>query len=586
VLVDRISSGGMADVYIGKAVGIRGFSRTVAIKRIHPHLLERQRFLRMFSDEAKIAAKLVHPNIVQIYDLGEEDGVPYIAMEYVPGRDLYHVVQRIVDRGHRCPWSFATRVVTEVCDGLQHAHDFRSVDGRAQEIVHRDVSPRNILISYKGEVKLTDFGVARARDREEETEHGVIKGKVRYISPEAAAGHQVDRRSDLYSLAIVFAEMLTMVPLRTAANDLAMLVAIRQGDIDRTKLDSLPAAIAHVLDRALSREPERRYPYAAALRDAILTAAGGDAVPMTQDELEAFMIDLFADGLRREKQRERRAEKILTEATDEESRPPLQPLADARDRPPGPAAPPSAYEPQERPVPQFEGDLVQISFARLLYRVASDQSSGQLDLRQDPLLKSLYLEHGNPVFSVSNVERELFGEHLVSHGVLTRAQHSETLDYAALEGLSFLDALLRLDYLEPHEAFRYLGEQVRDRILDLFTWTRGFFAFYPGVEAPSLGTSLNLKTYTLIYEGVMERVPLVVIRRALGHVDDKKAVVVGGTVPAELVLSGRDQRMVKAIESDGLTSAQLIKREGSEERILRLLYLLREVGRIDLAEPS
>ncbi|MCJ7753460.1 MAG: serine/threonine protein kinase, partial [Thermoanaerobaculales bacterium] len=166
ILVDKISSGGMADVYRAKVVGIRGFTKTVAIKRIHPHLMERKRFLRMFTDEAKIASRLVHPNVVQIYDLGEADGLPYIAMEYVPGRDLFRVLQRLINLERRCPWRLATKIVTDVCAGLQFAHEFRSPDGQPQEIVHRDISPRNILISYNGEIKLTDFGVARARDRE------------------------------------------------------------------------------------------------------------------------------------------------------------------------------------------------------------------------------------------------------------------------------------------------------------------------------------------------------------------------------------------------------------------------------------
>ena len=227
ILVDKISSGGMADVYRAKVLGIRGFTKTVAIKRIHPHLLERTRFLRMFTDEAKISSRLVHPNIVQIYDLGEADGTPFIAMEYVAGRDLFRVLQRLGSLDRRCPWRLATRIVTEGCTGLQFAHDFRSPDGQPQEIVHRDVSPRNIIITYTGEIKLTDFGVARARDREEHTEHGIIKGKVRYLSPEAAYAKHVDRRSDLFSLGIVFGEMLLMAPLRTGDNEMAMLLDIR-----------------------------------------------------------------------------------------------------------------------------------------------------------------------------------------------------------------------------------------------------------------------------------------------------------------------------------------------------------------------
>ncbi len=272
VLIDHISSGGMADVYRAKVQGIRGFTKTVAIKRIHEHLLERTRFLRMFTDEAKIASRLVHHNIVQIYDLGEVDSMPFIAMEYVSGRDLYRVLKRLAAMNRKFPWRLATLVISEVCTGLHFAHEFRSPDGQPQEIVHRDVSPRNIVLSYDGEVKLTDFGVARARDREEHTEHGVIKGKVRYISPEGAKGEEVDRRSDIFSLGIVLAEMLTMAPLRDAPNEMVMLLDIRKGNFDRGRIDELPESLRTVIDRAIATDPDDRYPTAAAMRDDLLVA--------------------------------------------------------------------------------------------------------------------------------------------------------------------------------------------------------------------------------------------------------------------------------------------------------------------------
>jgi len=310
LLLDKISTGGMADVYRAKLVGIRGFTKTIAIKRIHPHLLERKRFLRMFTDEAKIASRLMHPNVVQIYDLGEEEEMPYIAMEYVAGRDLFRVVQRLVSQQQRCPWRLATRVIAETCTGLHYAHEFRSLDGQPQEIVHRDVSPRNILISYSGEVKLTDFGIARAKNREEHTEHGVIKGKVRYISPEGAAGARVDGRSDIYSLGVVLAEMMTMAPFREAPNDMAMLLDIRQGGFDRSRIANLPEPIQRVLERVLAADPAHRYPDANAFREDLLKSVDDASRPMSDVELKMFMERLYADEIEAERDGELRAEQM------------------------------------------------------------------------------------------------------------------------------------------------------------------------------------------------------------------------------------------------------------------------------------
>ncbi|HSO23898.1 MAG TPA: protein kinase, partial [Chondromyces sp.] len=502
ILVDKISSGGMADVYRAKVVGIRGFTKTVAIKRIHPHLLERTRFLRMFTDEAKIASRLVHPNIVQIYDLGEADGLPYIAMEYVPGRDLFRVLQRLIHLERRCPWRLATRIVNEVCTGLHFAHEFRSPDGQPQEIVHRDVSPRNVILSYNGEIKLTDFGVARARDREEHTEHGIIKGKVRYLSPEAAYAREVDRRSDLFSLGIVFAEMLLMEPLRSGPNEMAMLLDIRKGEFDRARFKPIPKPLRAVLNRALEVDPADRFATALDFAVDLATRYDDSSLPMSEAEVSTFMHSLFDEDIAKEEARDKEVEDELLQQSDElELKAPgtgpaevtrvsgLNPLNIFSSRSAGPVAVPALPVEDQRPAKATrEGSLHETSLVRLLHEINEARISGILDLRRDPIKKSLEIEDGNPVFANSNVESELFGEHLVAQGVLSREQHREILDFAARKALRFTEALLELGACTPNVLFQELSGQVRNRILDLFSWISGTFALY--VDAPIAETGL------------------------------------------------------------------------------------------------
>jgi len=593
LLLDKISTGGMADVYRAKLVGIRGFTKTIAIKRIHPHLLERKRFLRMFTDEAKIASRLMHPNVVQIYDLGEEENIPYIAMEYVAGRDLFRVVQKLVSQQHRCPWRLATRVIAETCAGLHYAHEFRSLDGQPQEIVHRDVSPRNILISYTGEVKLTDFGIARARDREEHTEHGVIKGKVRYISPEGAAGAKVDGRSDLYSLGVVFAEMMTMAPFREAPNDMAMLLDIREGDFDRRRIANLPDPIQRVLERVLAADPAQRYPDANSFREDLLRSVDDASRPMSDVELRRFMERLYGDEIEAERESELRAEQMSREevhqtwaAAHPESEP-QQPAAAEGGNPlalnlPGvPQIRVGARDQDEIPKPDLEGDLLHLPIPRLFQRLREARETGQLDLVRDPVHKTVFVERGEPTFAVSNVEREFFGEYLVARGALTRDQHAAILDRAAKHGLRFMEAALSMKALSPNSMYRYLADQIRDRILEVFAWTGGTFAFYRGVLPPEPGMPLNLRTFTMIHEGVQDRMPLVVIRRELEGVMRHRLVMTGNSMPTDLQLSGRQQRLLRAIQSEQPTAVDLIKREKDEEQILRLIYMLHQIERIE-----
>jgi serine/threonine protein kinase len=593
-LVDKISSGGMADVYRAKVVGIRGFTKTVAIKRIHSHLLDRTRFLRMFTDEAKIASRLVHPNIVQIFDLGEDGGMPYIAMEYVAGRDLFRVLQRLGSLDRRCPWRLATRVVGEVCTGLQFAHEFRSPDGQPQEIVHRDVSPRNILITYNGEIKLTDFGVARARDREEHTEHGIIKGKVRYLSPEAAHAKEVDRRSDIFSLGIVFAEMLLMEPLRTGDNEMAMLLDIRKGEFDRKRFSSVSRPLRAVLERALATDPDDRYGSAADFAADLANRYDTNSEPMSQAEVQTFMHSLFAEDIEQEKLRDEEVERELRSMAKEngaqaelpglakpEAPGPENPLNIFTSRGAGPVAVPAfEIDQQERTNASMIGDLREVSLCRLLHQLNEKRITGVVDLVREPVKKSIDLVGGNPVFANSNIETELFGEHLVANGILSREQHGETLDFAARKGLRFSEALLALGACTPNVLFQQLGGQVRNRILDLFSWLTGSFALYEDAKVTESGLPLNLRTHTLIHEGVQERMPLVVIRRFMEGRMQQTVLRVPGQIPADLQLSGRQQRILRAIEGENMTVADLLRVERNEEWALRLLYMLHEIQRI------
>jgi serine/threonine-protein kinase len=395
----------------------------------------------MFTDEAKIASRLVHPNIVQIYDLGEADGTPYIAMEYVAGRDLFRVLQRLGSLDRRCPWRLATRIVQETCTGLQFAHDFRSPDGQPQEIVHRDVSPRNIIITYNGEIKLTDFGVARARDREEHTEHGIIKGKVRYLSPEAAYAKHVDRRSDLFSLGIVFGEMLLMAPLRTGDNEMAMLLDIRKGEFDRKRFNAIPKPLRSVLNQALEVERDDRFSTALEFAEALEGKTDENSKPMSEAEVATFMHSLFAEDIEREKARDEEVERELRE-TSEDDESPLQPVATTPRAPAGslknplnifaargagPVAVPTVDAMEQRPLKATrEGQLYETSLCRVLHQIADGSLTGVLDLHRDPVKKSIDFENGNPVFADSNIESELFGEHLVAQGILSRSCSSSS----------------------------------------------------------------------------------------------------------------------------------------------------------------
>ncbi len=583
LLIRKISSGGMADVYHAKALGIRGFAKTVAIKRIFPHLLDRTRFVRMFSDEAKIAAQLVHPNIVQIYDLGSDAGVPYIAMEFVEGRDLFEVLERLHQRGQQLPAGFAVRVVVELCRALHHAHEFHGADGQPMEIVHRDVSPRNILLGTRGEVKLTDFGVARARDREEHTEHGIIKGKVRYLSPESAAGRSIDRRSDLFSLGTVFFEMLTMRPLFELESQLDTLLALRSGNVDPQRLRWAPAPLRPVLERALQPDPDQRYETAEELGQDLLERAHDELTPVSVRKAGRLVYGLFASEIQREREQVHEAEAQLRAGWQSQT-------VEQSDRRASSSAP--AVLSRQRtvrpplPTPQYEGNLARLPLARVLHVLAGEGAEGQLDLRRDPVVKSVFLESGDPVFVTSNVSSELFGEFLVGRRVISAEQLQRALEQSTISGARLVETLLAQEVLPPHALYRHLADQVRERILEMFTWSAGRFAFYDGVAPPDAGIPLGLRSYALIHMGVQEQVPLGTIRAALERVRDQTIQLSEEPLPSSLGLSGREQRILRSLEAERCSIAELVRRERDEEQVLRLVYLLEQLQRVRFSRPS
>ncbi len=261
-ILERIASGGMAELYKAKRTGVEGFQKIVAIKKILPHLADDEAFVTMFADEAKLAAQLNHPNIIHIYDLGKiQAGGYFIAMEYVDGRDLRAIQQAGREMGVPLPVPLAVYVASKVASALDYAHRRRDAEGHELNIVHRDVSPQNILISYEGDIKLCDFGIAKAASKASKTQSGALKGKIQYMSPEQAWGKPIDRRSDLFSLGVVLHELLTGESLFHGDTDINVLEKVRVADVAPPSRANpeVPQNLDAVVLKALAREPDDRY---------------------------------------------------------------------------------------------------------------------------------------------------------------------------------------------------------------------------------------------------------------------------------------------------------------------------------------
>ncbi len=301
-LVEKLAVGGMAQLFLAKRLKPKGQERTVVLKRILPHLAEDTAFVTMFLDEARIAARLHHPNVIEILDLGAEGDSYFIAMEYIHGEDLRRISKRGIEQGRRMPPPLVCRVIAQACRGLDYAHRRTDQAGKPLRIVHRDVSPQNILVGFDGHVKVVDFGIAKAVDKATVTASGVIKGKHAYMSPEQALGREIDHRTDVFALGIVLYETLTATRLFRRATDLQTLKAVSECKVDAPSrvFPGVPTQLDQILMKALTKDLNARYQRASELADA-LEQWLGDRPDGSVEAVGAYVSELFAERLEKER---------------------------------------------------------------------------------------------------------------------------------------------------------------------------------------------------------------------------------------------------------------------------------------------
>jgi serine/threonine protein kinase len=260
-IIERIAAGGMAEVYRAESAGLEGFKKVVAIKRVLPHLAEKKQFIGMFLDEARTSAHLSHSNCVQVFDIGVGDNTYFIVMEFVDGSDLKAIIEHRRSRGQKLPMEAASLICLKICEGLAYAHEVMDTKGKKLGIVHRDMSPPNVLITRHGEVKIADFGLAKANSQLERSEPGIIKGKFSYLSPEAAMGEAVDHRTDIFAIGIMLWEMLAGRRLFLGETDLdtvRQVQAARIPSLSQLNSDVTPE-LERIVQKALAREVGQRY---------------------------------------------------------------------------------------------------------------------------------------------------------------------------------------------------------------------------------------------------------------------------------------------------------------------------------------
>ena len=296
-LLAELGSGGMAEVFLARMMGPADFHKWIAIKRVHPHMAKHPQFIDMFLDEARIAASIQHPNVASVFDLGDDDGEYFLAMEYLHGENLAVVMQRAAEEVGRVPYALATYIIARAAEGLHHSHQTKDRRGRPIDLIHRDVSPQNIFVTYDGQIKLTDFGIAKAAGRLTDTKTGGMKGKSAYMAPEQALGQDIDRRVDIFSLGVVLWELTVGQRLFKAKTEAQSLMRITGGNTPTPSsvLPGYPPALEAIVMRALNRDRLKRYESAGQMGDDLTRLLQSTGDHIGSREVSAFMRELLDD---------------------------------------------------------------------------------------------------------------------------------------------------------------------------------------------------------------------------------------------------------------------------------------------------
>ncbi|HKU40946.1 MAG TPA: protein kinase [Polyangiales bacterium] len=537
----KLGAGGMAEVFSARREGPHGFSKRVAVKRILPSAAEDDAFVKMFIEEAALAARLSHPNIVQVFDFGDDDGELFLAMELVEGTSLGRLLRAVASRRQALPLHVALYLTAQTARALDYAHRLRRDSGEPFGLVHRDVSPGNLLLTRTGHLKLADFGIACTSARERHTGNNDLRGKLGYMSPEQVQGLPLDGKSDVFTLTVILAELLMGRPLFAGGAQLDVLLRIR--DVDLRPLEQsdkrIPSDVRRVLRDGLKSDPKER-PDAkqlAATLESICARRGFPADASAQVSRLMASYELCPPGHHEENEAPARPtsrfDPIEGEAfvggtletstgavvspldlaprhayypeiprggqTGSVSFPELMRLATTGEidaltlvrrgrETPRPAAelpelarvfstPALQWAREEISRPRLRGDLNGAALLPIVNSLARNRESGVLYLEDGKRKKKIYFVDGRPDFVASTMRDEMLGQYLVDKGVCLPMEVDMGLAVLPQHKGRLGDALVSLGVLRPVELYRAVASQVRGRYLDAFKWRRGEFLY-------------------------------------------------------------------------------------------------------------
>jgi serine/threonine protein kinase len=542
LLIQRLGVGGMAEVFIARSVSSGSGGRRLVVKILLDQYLEDQTVRTEFLNEARIMSMFLHPNIIEVHDLGEENGTPFIVMEYIHGVDLARLIHHTIELGIQVPEDVIFYVMTELLDGLAAVHEAADREGKPLSIVHGDVNPTNIFISYDGEVKLGDFGIAKTMEERRRDTSGTVKGKIGYLAPEQIEGKVADPRTDIFAAGVVLWEMLAGARLFSGAGDDELLQKIQEAVIPEIVRHDrpLPESLHRIVMKALERKPQRRYQsakeFAEDLERFVLAA---------RYRIHFQLLRNFVSSVFDEKMEEDEIKLGLSERN--------------------------------------AGSLKDRSLVRLMADLSRERATGRLMVERKGEVRHIYFVDGVIQSATSSIRDESLGEYLLKEGRINKVQLEEALVRMRQSAGRLGDALISIGAVAPHVLLGVLQKQTHERLMKAFSWTDGLY-IYEGEECMELAIPIGFGTLSLLADGVRDHVQLEELLRVLGpHLDGTPRVVKDGEFPLDMFpLHPRELRIINMLEEGttlGKVESEFVRnRRVARKDVLAMPYLLHEMG--------
>ncbi len=546
ILTRRIGTGGMAEVFLAKRLSSANLNKSLALKKLLDKHKNDSEIVRLFLNEGHLLSYIMHPNVIEVYDVGEVENIPYLVMEYIYGKDLYSVIRLAQNLNISIPLDIILYIITEILEGLGAIHSVRDNKGTELKIIHGDINPSNIFLSYEGEVKIGDFGIAKSRFDRKKSHGNVLKGKISYLAPEQVLLENFDQRIDIYDVGLILYEMLTLKKAFDESNDERLLNEILNKEIDEIIYNNKPVDndLKKIILKAIQKEPKKRYRTAQEFLSDINLYIKTRNIKINYVILKNFMNSLYAEQIE--------SDLLINK--------------------------------QEKT--NYSGSISATPIAKIIIDLIKRKETGRLYIENSGIYKNIYFKDGKIYYVSSNYQHELFGEFLIGKQVLSRNIIEDALNICKADNTRLIDYLVTKGFLKPHEMYNLLQEQIKEKIYHLFSWDKGIFIYFEKEVTKQEALPLNLGGIEFIYKCISQYMPTNIIESYLSNfifqpieINEDASYFI-----EQMKLNSIELRLIKVIKhNENLNSAindAVLNHGYRKDEVMKLFFTLEIIGYI------